>query len=534
MRKLYSYEYREDFLNMAIFHCSAKIISRSSGRSAVGASAYRSCEKLYNEHDGITHDYTHKLDLVHSEIMLCDNAPTSYQNRQTLWNAVEKIEKRSTAQLAREIQIALPVELSQEEQIRLVKDYVKDNFVSVGMCADFAIHDKQDGNPHAHIMLTMRSIDANGEWESKSKFVYQLDKNGDKIYNPKKRQYKGHKQNTTDWNDKSKIELWREDWANKINISLKLKGIDERVDHRSYERQKVEKIPTIHLGSSAHQLEQKGVQTDRGNHNRTVLEVNQQIEKINEELKLITDQPSDIRLTAESLFSMKRDCIKQIDGLRATKSTVLQLESMLLSFKNLRSQLQKEYSTVKEFYQKIVTAKKEIDHLKRTKTLFKNNKSEIESKSRDLKAYNKVFNAHCNILKREWSIEPTMKNIENRLKKYTTDIEKTEKDLKGLPSKYDLRNREQKIIMEYKTACVLAEFQSNYEQVKKEFDQLDSQLSHDYKNMYNLNDISNMDRKKIAEDIKNTHPKIAQHIHKQINNFENNNRGINKGHDYER
>ena len=142
----------------AIYHCNIQIIGRSRGRSAVAAAAYRSGEKLTNNWDGLTHDYTRKGGVIHSEIMIPSHAPPEFAERSTLWNAVEEVEKSCKAQLAREINIALPIELSREQQIELVREYCRDNFVSVGMCADFAVHDTGGGNPHAHIMLTMRPI----------------------------------------------------------------------------------------------------------------------------------------------------------------------------------------------------------------------------------------------------------------------------------------------------------------------------------------------------------------------------------------
>ena len=144
---------------MAIYHCSIKIISRGKGKSAVAAAAYRSGENLTNEYDGITHDYTRKGGVVYTEILLPDHAPAEYADRAVLWNAVEKIEKAKNAQLAREIEIALPHELTREQGISLVREYVKEQFVNAGMCADIAIHDKEDGNSHAHVMLTIRPIE---------------------------------------------------------------------------------------------------------------------------------------------------------------------------------------------------------------------------------------------------------------------------------------------------------------------------------------------------------------------------------------
>ena len=143
---------------MSIYHCSIKIISRAGGRSAVASAAYRSGEKLYNEETGIIHDFNRKGGVIMSEIILPVNAPPRYMDREILWNEVQQIEKRSDAQFAREIEIALPVEMTREEQIECVRNYINENFVSVGMIVDWALHDKGDGNPHAHILLTMRAL----------------------------------------------------------------------------------------------------------------------------------------------------------------------------------------------------------------------------------------------------------------------------------------------------------------------------------------------------------------------------------------
>ena len=155
-------------------HIPVSIIKRSEGRSAVAAAAYRSGTKLTNEWDGLTHDYTRKGGVVHAEIMLPAHAPRSFADRSTLWNSVEQIEKARDSQLAREIEAALPRELSREQQLTLVRAYVKDNFVDKGMCADFAIHDKGTGNPHVHIMLTVRPLKENGAWGAKCRKAYVI------------------------------------------------------------------------------------------------------------------------------------------------------------------------------------------------------------------------------------------------------------------------------------------------------------------------------------------------------------------------
>lgn len=265
---------------MAIYHCSIKIISRGKGKSAVAAAAYRSGENLTNEYDGITHDYTRKGGVVHTEILLPDHAPAVYADRSVLWNAVEKIEKAKNAQLAREIEIALPHELTREQGISLVREYVKEQFVSAGMCADIAIHDKNDGNPHAHVMLTIRPIEKDGTWGAKQKKEYILDKDGNKIYDPKKRSYKCRSIPATDWNEQTKAEEWRGAWAEICNQVLEQNGHTERIDHRSYARQGIDQIPTVHLGVAAFQMEKRGIRTERGNLNREIEVTNRRLRQL--------------------------------------------------------------------------------------------------------------------------------------------------------------------------------------------------------------------------------------------------------------
>ena len=201
-----------EVIPIAIYHWNIGIVSRGKGKSAVAAAAYRSGEKLTNEWDGMTHDYTRKGGVVHTEIMLPPHAPPSFSDRSTLWNSVELYEKAGNAQLAREIDAALPIELSREEQIRLVREYCSSQFVSRGMCVDFVIHDTNSGNPHCHIMLTMRPLDERGTWAAKSKKEYDLDENGERIRLPSGR-YKTHKVDLTGWNDKDNTLLWRKAWA---------------------------------------------------------------------------------------------------------------------------------------------------------------------------------------------------------------------------------------------------------------------------------------------------------------------------------
>ena len=275
---------------MAIFHHTIQIISRGKGgKSAVAAAAYRAGEKIKNERDGMIHDYTRKGGILHTEILLPSHAPPEYADRAALWNAVEHIEKRSNSQLAREIEIALPIELSAEQNIALAREYVRRQFVENGMCADFCVHDKGDGNPHAHIMLTMRPLNEDGTWGDKQKKVYILDDNGNKIYDKAKKQYKCNKAQTTDWNEQDKAEEWRKAWADFQNAALKEHGHKARVDHRSYQRQGVEQVPTVHIGVAASQMERKGIRTERGNMNREIEVTNGQIRSLRARINKVNE-----------------------------------------------------------------------------------------------------------------------------------------------------------------------------------------------------------------------------------------------------
>lgn len=281
---------------MAIYHCSIKNGSRGKGQSAVAAAAYRAGDKLLSKETGILSDYTNKTGIVFSEIALCDAAPSEYMNRETLWNEVHKIEKAKNARLWREIEVALPKEFNPNEQIETVREYVK-TFTEQGMCADWSIHDKKNGNPHAHIMLTTRSINNDGSWAPKSRKVYDLDENGEKIFQKLDkngcRQYKCHKEDYNDWNKSEKIEEWRKAWADCCNARL---NIHERIDHRSYERQGVDQIPTIHEGYAARQMAAEGRFSER-------IQFNEDIRKRNSLLKKITAELNNLKEKINTLLS---------------------------------------------------------------------------------------------------------------------------------------------------------------------------------------------------------------------------------------
>jgi hypothetical protein len=282
----------KEVLGMSIYHCSIKNISRSSGRSAVACAAYRSGEELEDLETGITHDYRKKTGIAFAEIFLCKNAPERFQNREELWNEVEKIEKAADARLAREIEVAIPRELSLEEMKNLVAGYAK-MLTEEGMCVDAAIHLKV-GNPHAHLMCTTRKIKADGTWDQKEKKVYALDEFGNKIpvIDQETREQKIGARGRRIWkrvtvaandlNAKENVEKWRKMWSEHCNAYLEP---EQQIDHRSYERQgKKDVIPTIHEGYAAREMEKRGKLAER-------CEINREIAAANRDIKAILAEP---------------------------------------------------------------------------------------------------------------------------------------------------------------------------------------------------------------------------------------------------
>ena len=341
----------------------------------MAAAAYRSGEKLVNEWDGMTHDYTRKGGVVHTEIILPAHAPPEFQDRSTLWNAVEQIEKSSTAQLAREIEVALPVELTRAEQLALVRVYIKDNFVDAGMCADFAIHDKGTGNPHAHIMLTIRPIREDGKWGAKCRKVYDLDGQGQRIPDGKGG-WKNHREDTTDWNRRENAEKWRATWAAYTNKALEATGRPERIDHRSYKRQGVDKIPTVHMGPAASQMERRGIQTEKGNINREIAADNKLLKEIKARITRLYNwskeqsaQPQGRESIMDFLFQARQDTAltSQYGKVRALKADARLFNFLMENGISSMEQLYEKVSAMNSGYYdlrgKIVKAERRISVL---------------------------------------------------------------------------------------------------------------------------------------------------------------------------
>lgn len=301
---------------MAIYHLEAKVVSRGKGRSAVAASAYLSCTNILNDYDGVRHDFTRKKGLVWREVFLPEYAPPEWKDRGVLWNAVEENEKTKDSRLAREFVPALPIELTPEQWQELLSDFIQSSFVADGMCADVAIHDPYPPghNPHAHIMLTVRPLDEQGNWQYKTEKEYLCVKNGEeqgftaaefkaaqkdgwekqypykvgrkKVYMPpseaEKQGYeraskhpkstKFGRQNPISerWNSEEQLVVWRKAWADVTNRYLEQYGHDARIDHRSHAERGLSEQPTIHEGVLARAMEKKGIISDRCELNRQI------------------------------------------------------------------------------------------------------------------------------------------------------------------------------------------------------------------------------------------------------------------------
>ena len=264
---------------MALYHFHVGQVKRSAGQSAIESAAYRAGEKLYSEHYGQVSDYTRKGGVMHTEILLPPHAPREYTDRQTLWNAVEDAERNKNAQLAYSFDIALQNEFTLDENIAIARQFLLDNFVSHGMIADFAVHqpDKKDcgiPNPHFHVLCPIRPLNPDGTWGAKQRRVYREDGKFDAVP-------------TTDWGKPETLEAWREAWAVLCNAKFEEMGLPDRIDHRSYERQGVEQIPTVHEGVAVRQMAARGLVTSKGERNHWIKSANTMLRALRDRIKAL-------------------------------------------------------------------------------------------------------------------------------------------------------------------------------------------------------------------------------------------------------
>ena len=332
------------------------MVSRGAGRSAVAAAAYLSCSRMLNEYDGVEHDYTRKQGLGWRQIFLPATAPAEWQDRENLWNAVEEAETAKDSRLAREFVAALPVELSREEQIQLLQDFIKEQFVADGMCADAAIHDPYPPghNPHAHILLTVRPLDEKGKWQYKTEKEYLCVKDGaergftaaefkqaqsdgwekqyqykvgkKKVYMapsaaqaqgyervskyPKSTKYGRQNPITERWNSDEQLVLWRAAWADVVNRYLERTGHEERIDHRSHADCGLLEQPTVHEGVVARAMEKKGIISDRCELNRQIKADNALLRELREQIKKLAQiVKATLPALAETMENLRKNLL---------------------------------------------------------------------------------------------------------------------------------------------------------------------------------------------------------------------------------
>lgn len=321
----------------------------------MAASAYLSCSKILNDYDGVQHDFTRKKGLVWEQVFLPEYAPAEWQDRAILWNAVEENEKTKDSRLAREFVVALPVELGKSEWQKLLTEFIREQFVADGMCADVAIHDTDGHNPHAHILLTVRPLNENGTWQYKTEKEYLCVRDGEeqgftaaefkavqadgwekqyqykvgkkKVYMspssaeaqryeriskyPKSTKYGRQNPISERWNSEEQLFIWREKWAEVTNKYLaQYPWIEARIDHRSHAERGLDEQPTIHEGVAAHALEQKGIVSDRCEINRQIKTDNALLRELKAAVRKLAQAVKDtIPALAEAMESLREKMI---------------------------------------------------------------------------------------------------------------------------------------------------------------------------------------------------------------------------------
>ena len=467
---------------MAIYHLEAKVVSRGAGRSAVAASAYLSCSRLYNDYDGIQHDYTRKQGLVWQEVFLPEYAPQEWRDREKLWNAVEEVETAKDSRLAREFIVALPIELSREQQIELLQAFIREQFVSDGMCADAAIHDTDGHNPHAHILLTVRPLDKQGHWQYKTEKEYLCMRNGEecgftaaefksaqnegwekqypykvgkkKVYmtpsaaeaqelvradkHPKSTRYGRQNPISERWNSEEQLVEWRKAWADVTNLYLECAGRAERIDHRSNAARGLDEQPTIHEGVTARALERKGIIADRCEINRQIRADNALLRELKAEIKKLTALVArTVPAIAEGLEKLRSRVLifcYQLSHIRGGKSHIQKSLAVwkpeLERYTGLVQQIKKKSKERKA----LVAEKKELPiyHVKRHKTLavciteLTEDLEELRSeKALLLQRFEYAEDAGAEAFRKDIAtMEAGLKKLEAQEQKYSAELDK--------------------------------------------------------------------------------------------------------------
>ena len=358
---------------MALFHFTVTQTKRSKGQSAIASAAYRSGEKLYSEYYGEYSDYTRKRGVICSDILLPPHALKEYADRQTLWNAVEKAERGKNAQLAYSFEISLQNEFSLEENIALAREFLFREFVSRGMTVDVSFHEKEceDGgtpNPHFHFLCPIRPMEQDGTWGIKQRREYVLDEEGNRIRDANGK-YVFNAVPTTDWGSPETLEHWREAWAEMCNAKFAEKGLDVRIDHRSYERQGVDLLPTIHEEATVRAMEKKGIRTEKGEFNRWIKATNAVIKDIRKKISLLFDWITEIKAElakpqTPDLVSLLNDYYTQRKaGAYSQKGKISNLKEMNETYNYLRAN---GIYTLEDLESRLQSHRTTVDGLKTT------------------------------------------------------------------------------------------------------------------------------------------------------------------------
>ena len=369
---------------MALYHFHVTQIKRSEGRTAVASAAYRAGEKLHNLWDGETHDYTKKGGVILAEIMLPEYAPERFFDRSTLWNEVEQVEKNYNAQLAYSFDMALQNEFSLEENIELAREFVQKYFVSDGMICDLGVHqpDKEEGgipNPHFHVLAPIRPLNEDGTWGAKQRREYHLDENGNRI----KKENGGWEfdaVSTTNWGRPETLNMWRQAWADIVNDKFREKGLECRIDHRSYVNQGLDLIPTVHEGPQIRKMEKKGIRTEKGELNRWIKATNRMLRSMRatiaalkewiQEAKEILKEPQEIylaQLLSEAHTMRNQTAITYTRGKTKAKKSNMNKQTRLKELQQLVEDA-KTYSELKPIFDEM---KKEKYRFTKAKEKYK-------------------------------------------------------------------------------------------------------------------------------------------------------------------
>lgn len=399
---------------MALYHFHVGQIKRSAGRPAVECAAYRAGEKLYSEYYGLVSDYTRKGGVMHTEILLPPHTPREYGDRQTLWNAVEDAERNRNAQLAYSFDIALQNEFTLDENITLARKFLLDNFVSRGMIVDFAVHqpDKNGGisNPHFHVMCPIRPLNPDGTWGVKQRRVYRADGKFDAVP-------------TTDWGRPETLEAWREAWAALCNSKFEEKGLPDRIDHRSYERQNIEQLPTVHEGVAVRQMEAKGIVTDKGERNRWIKSATAMLRTLGERIKTLVDWLSNSRVKLDkphspSLAKLLADYFDARNaGAWSSKAKVGNLKLLTSAIAYLN---ENRLHTLADLEARLDSLHSSLDEAKTALDVNKKRSKELRELLRCAELYNRFKPLHdqLNAIKRKSKLEQFKAEHESELRQF--------------------------------------------------------------------------------------------------------------------